>query len=339
MFHKTGLAAVITVFACLPCFGQEWASKMFKTSEHNFGAVAQDAKAEYKFVFENLYLEDIHIANAYTSCGCTSVRIENPLVKTYEQGAIVAHFNTDTFRGQRGATITVIIDRPYPAEVQLHVRGYIRGDVSVEPGSVELGSLDQGRPADWNLSIRHVGSNDWRITEVKTSNPHITAQVEETGRNYGNVSYNLKVHVAADTPAGYLNDHIMLVTNEGRGGQIPVLVEGRIMPGITVSPTQLFMGVLQPGQTVTRQLVIKGKNPFRILGISCDDEAFHFNATADNSSKQLHLVPVTFQAGKKIGKVFDTIRIKTDQGETAPELEAFAVVAEPEVPQTTQASQ
>ena len=38
------------------------------------------------------------------------------------------------------------------------------------------------------------------------------------------------------------------------------------MPGITVSPTALFMGVVQPGQKVTKQLVVKGKKPFRILG-------------------------------------------------------------------------
>ncbi len=330
MLHKIGLGGVILVLACSPCFGQGWAKKMFKTTEHDFGAVAHNSKAEYRFVFENIYLEDIHIANVYVSCSCTSVRVENPSVKTYEQGAIVAHFNTDSFRGQRGATITVIIDRPYPAEVQLHVRGYIRGDVSVEPGSVELGSIDQGNAVNWNLSVKHVGNSNWRIIDVKSSNPHISAQVVETSRYYGNVSYALKVRVAADAPAGYLNDHIMLVTNDGRGGQIPVLVEGRILPGISVSPTALFMGVVQPGQKVTKQLVVKGKKPFRILEISCDDESFQFQTSADQSPKQLHLIPVTFQAGSDAGKVVRTIRIKTDQSGMTPELTAYAVVADVE---------
>ena len=52
-------------------------------------------------------------------------------MKTYEKGAIVATFNTDSFHGQRGATLTVIIDQPFYAEVQLHDRGYIRTDVDV----------------------------------------------------------------------------------------------------------------------------------------------------------------------------------------------------------------
>ena len=45
---------------------------MFKVTEHDFGTVARGAKAEYRFVFENLYMEDVHIAGAYSSCGCTS---------------------------------------------------------------------------------------------------------------------------------------------------------------------------------------------------------------------------------------------------------------------------
>jgi len=51
----------------------------------------------------------------------------------------------------------------------------------------------------------------------------------------------LKVHVDKNAPAGYLDDHLMLATNDQNGSQIPVEVEGRIMPGIMVSPTALFM--------------------------------------------------------------------------------------------------
>lgn len=329
---------VFSLFAlilfCTPCLGQDWAKKMFKTTEHNFGSVAHDAKAEYKFVFENIYLEDVHIANAYTSCSCTSVRIENPTLKTYEQGEIVAHFNTDSFLGNRGATITVVIDKPYPAEVQLHVKGYIRGDVTVEPGSVELGSIDQGDDVDWTVYVKHAGNNNWRIIDAKSSNPHITAQVTETGRYYGNVTYAVKVHVDANAPAGYLNDHIVLTTNEGRGREIPILVEGRVTPSISVSPASLSMGVVRSGQKVTRQIVVKGKSPFRVLGVTCDDDSFHFNNTGETQAKQFHLIPVTFEAGKDAGQIVKKIRIKTDQGEMAPELTVYAIVAEQEKIQT-----
>jgi hypothetical protein len=329
MSHRIALGLVLVAVLSTTCYSQDWARKMFKTTECDFGSVARGAKAEHRFIFENLYLEDVHIASAYSSCGCTSVRIENSLVKTYEKGAIVAHFNTDTFSGQRGATLTVIIDQPYYAEVQLHDRGYIRSDVTFEPGSVQLGALDQGAGFDQNVTINYNGGNgNWQILGIQSGNPHITALAVQTGRNFGQVSYQLQVHIDKKMPAGYLIDHLILTTNDGQTSKIPVLIEGRVVAGISVSPAALFIGVVQPGQKVTKQLVVTGKKPFRILSISCDDKSFQFDTSKDgNVAQVLHQIPVTFIAGKDTGKVVKTIRIKTDQGEATPELPAYAVVA------------
>jgi hypothetical protein len=327
MSRKLGLAVVLVILAVSPTWGQDWAQKMFKINEHDFGAVARGAKAEYRFVFENLYLEDIHVASVRTSCGCTTPSVETPSLKTYEKGTILAHFNTDTFLGQRGATLTVTIDKPFYAEVQLHIRGYIRSDVVVVPVSVQFGSIDQGTGFNQSVAVNYAGGGDWQILDVKSANPHITAKAVETSRTNGQVSYALKVFVDESAPAGYLNDHLMLVTNDAAAQQIPVLVEGRVTPSITVSPTALFMGVVQPGQKVTKQLVVKSKKPFRILGITCEDKSFQFDTSKEDAAKELHLVPVTFLAGSDAGKVVKTIKIKTDQGEMTPELAAYAVVA------------
>ena len=134
--------------AASPCIAQEWAAKMFATTEHDFGTVARGSKAEFEFTLSNLYIDDVHIASAYSSCGCTSVEIVNPTLKTYQEGAIRAVFNTPTFFGSRAATLTVVIDKPMRAEVLLHVRGVIRGDVVFNPGSVQLGDVEQGTPAE-----------------------------------------------------------------------------------------------------------------------------------------------------------------------------------------------
>jgi hypothetical protein len=327
MFRKPGLAILFTVLVGSSCCGQDWATKMFKVTEHDFGSVARGAKAEYSFVFDNIYMEEVHVASVRSSCGCTTPRVENELLKTYDKGAIVAHFNTDSFLGQRGATLTVTIDQPYYAEVQLQVKGYIRGDVVVEPGSVQIGSVDLGTGADRKVSVVYAGQDDWKILNVKSADPHVSAQAVETSRSYGQVSYDLKVHVDKAAPAGYVNDYLMLVTNDASSTEVPVLVEGRIMPGITVSPMALFMGVIQPGQKVTKQLVVKGKKPFRVLGIACDDKSFQFDVSKEKLAKELHLIPVTFTAGTDAGKVIKTIKIKTDQGQMTPELAAYAVVA------------
>jgi hypothetical protein len=329
MLRRALLAVGLTLLVSAPLFGQEWASKMFETTDHDFGTVARGARVEYSFVLSNIYLEDVHVASVRSSCGCTSPRIENPSLKTYENGAIVAAFNTAAFLGQHGATLTVTIDKPFYAEVQLHVKGYIRSDVVIEPGSVQIGDVEKGVPAVQKVMVNYSGQGDWKIVDVRGINTHLSVDMVQHNHQYGQVAYELTVHMDGKMPAGYINDHLMLVTNDEQGTQIPLLVEGRVLPGISVSPSSLFLGVVQPGQKVTKQLVVKGAKPFRIVSVTCKDKSFEFGPITDQTAKTLHLIPVTFLAGKDFGRVSQTIKIETDRGDTTPELAAYAVVAAP----------
>jgi len=310
------------------CSGQEWARKMFESTSHDFGAVARGAKVEYRFNFSNLYEEDVHISGVRSSCGCTTPTITKDALKTYEKSAIVATFNTRTFLGQRSATLTVTIDQPFYAEVQLRVQGYIRSDVVLNPGGVEFGQVDQGTPATKTIGINYAGRNDWAILGVKPASDDIDASFVETSRGGGQVSYELKVNLKPDAPAGYIKEQLMLVTNDRRASEVPVDIEARVVSAITVHPGSLFMGALKPGDKVTKKLVVQAKKPFRIMGVTSDvPERFEFGVAEDAKSKQVHLLPVIFTAGDKPGKITYKIRIETDLGDDAAlELSAFAHV-------------
>ena len=327
MVRKVASALLLTLLACSPGAAQEWAQKMFETTSHDFGSVARSAKTEFEFVLKNIYLEDVHIASVRSSCGCTRVRIKEPWLKAYEESAIMADINTQAFRGRKPATITVTFDKPYRAQVQLHSKVYIRSDVVIEPGSVELGAVDEGMPIEKKVAVTRTGRSDWRILEVKCANPHISGEVVETRRSRGQVAYELSVYLDENAPAGYIQDHLMLVTNDYQSTQVPVAVEGVVQSIIMVSPASLFMGVVRPGQKVTRQLVVRSKKPFRIVSVNCDDSCFEFGTPADDAPKPMHLIPVTFVAGEEPGRVLKTIRVQTDLTDTPPELSAVAVVS------------
>jgi len=326
--RKVTSTILLVLLATSPAAGQEWARSMFSESSHDFGTVARSAKAEYAFVLENLYLEDVHIQSVRSSCGCTTPKIEKEWLKTYEKGAIVCALNSSSFLGARSAVVTVTIDKPFLAQVQLHVRAHIRGDLEIKPGSVELGSVDEGQTVDREIEVAHSGRSDWKIVEVKSPLAHVSAELGEPQRRQGQVVYKVKVHLKGDAPAGYVNDHLVLVTNDQREPQIPVLLEGRVSSGFSVSPASLFMGVLQPGEKVTKRLVVRGKKPFTIVSIDCDGCSFEFD-TSDKTAKTVHLIPVTFVAGPNAGKIVRKIQIRTDLGEKVPELAAYAVVSKP----------
>ncbi|MBN1588967.1 MAG: DUF1573 domain-containing protein [Pirellulales bacterium] len=328
MYRSALLFLTIVTFCTVPVLGQQWATDMFETTNHDFGTVARGAKAQFEFRLTNRYLEDVHIASVHSSCGCTEAKIEKPLLKTYETGAIIATVNTRAFQGQRGATLTVTIDKPYYAQVQLHDSVYIRSDVVFEPGSVLFGEVDEGQAVEKKVSLNYAGRGNWQVVDVRSDNPHISGRAVETGRQGGRVSYDLIVRVDKNAPAGYLRDHLMLKTNDNRMTQVPLLVEGRVVSGVTVSPASLFLGVVQPGETVQKRVVVRGRKPFKILSIQCDDEHFKFDKAADTEAKALHLVPVTYVGSDNAGKVARTIYIQTDLGTTASDLPAYAVVTD-----------
>ena len=329
-------ACFLAMGASAPLAAQEWARKMFSETTYNFGTVARDAKVEHRFRIKNLYLDDIHVAGVRTSCGCTSPRVTKDTLKTHEEGEIIAHFNTDRFSGQRGATLTVAIDRPYHAEVQLRVDGFIRTDVVMTPGGIEFGSVDEGAQAEQQLDVRYAGRNDWKITEVRTANPYLEAKVAETMRQAGQVGYRLSVRLKPGAPAGYLLDQLLLVSDDRR--VMPVNVEGRLVPELSVNPVALAFGRLEPGQQATKQIVIQGKRPFTISAIVCDNQpCFAFEAPSD--ARRVHVIPITFTAGDEPGKVLEKILIRTDLNQTestggaATEVRVMAEVV-PEVDST-----
>ena len=328
MLKRTVLTLSAVVLLVSPAAAQEWAEKMFESRSHDFGTIARGAKAEYEFVLKNIYVKDVHIASVQVSCGCTTPRIKQPLLRTYEEGAVVASINSDKFTGRQSSTITVTIDKPMYARVQLHVKVYIQPDVVVDPPAVRLGEIDQGTGAENKVTVTCTRRSNWRIVEVKSANPHLSGEVVETSRSGGRVSYELRVRLDESAPTGYIKDYLVLVTNDNRSIQIPVTVEGRVLSAVTVSPASLFFGVVQPGHKVTKQVVVRSKKPFRITSITADCECFEFGTPDEDVAKPLHLVPVTFAAGEKPGKVAKTIRIKTDLDDATVELSAIALVTQ-----------
>jgi hypothetical protein len=329
------LSLLVLLLSAAGASGQEWARKMFKESSHDFGNVARGAKTEYRFKFENVYEEPLHIAGVRSSCGCTSVEIAKRDFKTWEKGEVIATFNTNAFEGNHSATITVTFDRPFPAEVQLQVKGNIKGQVTLHPGVVELGTIDAGRVAEKRISVsRDVtrdGRGGWQIVDVRSANTNFEVEVLETHRGNQQVAYDLVVRLKPTAPPGIVKDQLFLMTNDANSTQIAVDVEGRVVSSIEVKPTSLLFLTMQPGESKEKKLLIKSKLPVKIVGIECDS---CFSFTLPTESRDTHLIPITFTAGKELGKVSKDIKIKTDLGPQAiAVVKCQATIESPEAPQ------
>ncbi len=283
-------ALLLSIALVSTACGQQWAEKMFTVKTHDFGNVARAAKVEFQFPVKNLYKEDIHLASVRASCGCTTPRIEKEWLKTGEVGYVTAHFNTDTFTGKKGATLTVVIDKPYYAEVQLRVDGYIRTDVVFNPGQIEFGQVDQGSPMTKTVKVAYAGRETWEITRVESNLPFVTVQPRLVGRAPGKVNYELDVTISDEATTGFVQDNLVILTNDQKMPRVPLMMTADIVSAVTATPASLMLGDVKPGEVLERRMVVKGRSPFKITGARC--EGFDAEVMGGDEAKEVHAVTV-----------------------------------------------
>lgn len=323
---RFGLPA-LTLFALLftgTVSAQEWAKKMFEETEHDFGVVARGAPTEYRFVFQNIYKEDIHIAGVRSSCGCTSPRVENATVKTWEKSEVICRYNTHSFLGAKGATVTVTIDRPYFAEVQLQVKGNIRGDVVFDPNLVNFGTVDPTNTVSRKININYSGGRSgWAIKDVRSANSHFGVRLNETSRNGGQASYEMSIVLKPGSPEGYFQDSLTIITNDLTNPRVTLPVQGKIASTslVNLSPALVSFGAIQTGESSTERLIVRSKEPFTIKSIKCTSPLVSFGDVS-TEAKTLHLVPVKLSAGANVLDMKGTITVETNLGNATCDVSA-----------------
>ncbi|MFM7076479.1 MAG: DUF1573 domain-containing protein [Planctomycetaceae bacterium] len=296
-----------------PASAQDWAKQMFSETSHSFGTVAKGAKTEYRFTFRNKFKEDVHVVGVRTSCGCTTPSVTKKDLKTHETSEVVAVFNTKTFVGQHGATLTVTFDKPFRAEVQLRVTGNIRGEVTFEPPFIDLGNVDIGKEVERKVRVTHLGGTPWVIKDVRSLNSNYAVTLSQPLHTGTQSVYDLTLRLKPETPAGDLKGQLLLVTNDPRAEQIPMDVEGRVVAEVTVSPQLLALGTVSPGKSVTKNVVVRANRPFKVTGVECGADGC-ITCPVKDAAAPVHILPVTFQAGDAAGKVERQLRISTDLG-------------------------
>lgn len=300
-------------FCLVPKMGSaqtaNWAAGMFKTVSHDFRTVGRGTKNEFHFVLRNKFQEDVHIASIRSSCGCTTPRVSKDLLKTHEEGAIIAKFNTDTFIGQKAATITVVFDQPYYAEVQLKVKGFIRTDITFDPSEVSFGELKPGETTERQVTITRTGNPQWRITDVRSHCKHLQVRLDPPEQSPGIVRYRMRVGLKDSMPEGDIRERLTLISNDLNFPTTEMSISGRIRPMLSVSPAAVSLGTATPGKEVQKRLVVRGEEPFEIKQVVCGDERFKFDIK--EGSKKLHFINLRFKADKASSKVGQEIRIVT----------------------------
>jgi hypothetical protein len=300
---------------------------------HDFGAVARASNTEHRFTLTNPYQSNLHIRSIRASCGCTTPIVETETIPPGQTGTILARFNTGTFFGQKGATLTVSIDKPFFTELQLNVKGYIRTDVVLTPGEAAFGNVPEGEAQSLEFSLNYAGRSDWAITEITSPLDCLKPTFEETERQNGRVAYKINLDLQSNAPAGLLQSQLIVHTNDRRLTTLPIRVLANVEPPLQVSPQTLALGNIKAGETIQQKMVLKGKEPFRILEIKSLDAEIRFDN--DDKARKAHLINIFVApvVRDRTGTVNGEVLVKTDMLDTPMKMQmSYTIQTESPLP-------
>ncbi len=286
---------------------------------HDFGDVTKSSKSEHKFTIRNPYKSDMRINGVRASCGCTTPILESQVVRPGESTTLIAHFNTDRFTGDKKATLTVSIAAPIFTELQLNVKGYIRSDVVVSPGEAAFGSIPETTDKKLTLNIDYAGRPDWKILDIVSPFSFVKANATEVSRANSRVRYTLDVTIDGSAPEGFVENQLIIHTNDQRRKTFPIAFSASIDKPLKASPSSLALGTIKPNEPIQQRLTLTAKSEFKILEISSPNAEIRCELT--DSPKRVHMLNlvITPKPGDSLnGEIKGKVLLKTDAKTDTP---------------------
>ena len=124
-------------------------------------------------------------------------------------------------------------------------------------------------------------------------------------------NYRISVKLNCEAPPGYIRDQLVVVTNDLDAKAARADRHRGAGSGFT-ERLAVVDGRDQAGQPVTRNLVVEGPAPFRIVGIRLSDPRFHCKSSAKITRCHVHVTFLAGQSDDSEGCVAAKIHVETD---------------------------
>ena len=310
--------------------GSNWVDSLFPDPIHDLGTVARGSRIKHRFRLVNTTDQEVHIVDWQTKCGCTEVKVGARTIPPGTQTFVEATLDTTKFEGPKSSGVVLNFDRPTAASKDLSFRCVIRGDIQLSPGVVDLGTVTRGKPAEQVLTLSYTGGlPNWGVLGLETSSPQLVVDAEEIAgsRTGSSVQYKLLAKLLPAAPLGYFKDEILIKTNDPNSSVIPISVSANIQGAVVLSPAILTLGTFKPGQTVTREVLLRAMQPFTVTGSTATKGEVTANVAPANPGG-IQKVSVAFKMPEQPGNYHFLLEFQTSLDQETPvKLSAFGTVA------------
>lgn len=325
---RIGWAVGLCLTVAETAVGQgSWADALVDRKSIDFGVVATGADTAQVVTIRNTTQATVHISSVTTACTCAQAgQPSATLLQPGESATIEVRINTRQFSKKRDTSMTIFFDSPQYASVLIPISAYIRTDVVFDPGMVRFGNVEYGANAQVTVKVAYAGRPDWKILDVKMGSADLSATLKETRRDAGYVDYELTMKLSSSAQPQRLRDLVTLVTDDAANPHVPLMVEGIVIPDISISPESVQIRPLSPGESTTVRVVIKGSKPFVIEDVNCAGMSDCFEVRLEPKTNKLCFVDIKFVAPEKPGKFSEQMIVKIEGREQTIQFPVSGVI-------------
>lgn len=294
---------------------------------HDFGYAQHQQTITHKFKFKNVGSQPLVIHDVESSCACTAVLLSEKTVLPGETAEIEAKLETQYYRGRRTATVKVNTNDTDTPVIYFTITGVIAGLARVVPNNLHLKNIGNQEKIHKTIEIYDPGDGRLKVKGVKSSSPYIKTRVRHIYKD-GLVA-KIFVTIKPDLPFGELEEKLTILTEGYQYPYTEVLVKGRIVGPLSLTPDQFFMGFIRKGEVARRVAHLRKKGPanLKIQKIESSHELVTAKFEEIEPGKE-YAIEVTFTApASETGKSEALIKIHTnDSNQPLFEIPFYAIV-------------
>ena len=226
------------------------------------------------FLFTNEGNAPLHIQKIDSDCGCVATNTSTDKIPPGGKGEI--HVTVERDVGRFHQNVFVFTDDPNTSTVHLQVSGVILSPVTY-PKKINLEQLEKGQRVSKKITFTNNLKNAVEIIEHTVSNKGIAVKLPKKSIPAGEslefeavLSLN-KVGLYRESLTFSAQTKEILPGTDSNEFEMSIQFEGRVLGGIVVLPSNLFLGVLDDsGKSLQRNVQIRTdrSHPFALKKIS-----------------------------------------------------------------------
>lgn len=285
----------------------------FEKTVHDFGQMYIGQKGECEFQFKNAGSGLLEISSIKTTCGCTVPTLAKKQYQPGEDGIIKIKYSGQSRPGSVTKSIYVNTNDTENPKVKLMIKAKVVPHIEVSPSELCF-SEGQENVAAQDITLKSRDGGVFAITGFTSTNNVISIEFDP---NVSASYFAFKPKVDMKKLKWNQDGTIKIKLSHPKQHSVDIHYE--TLSRFEIQPTSLLLNKIEPGQSQTKQILIKSTNgePFKIDSISSKKGYIKVISQQPSSDAVELTVQVTAPAKKGRTMYFgDELDIKINGGET-----------------------